>query len=190
MTNVFIIHGTGGYPEENWFPWLKKELEMLGCRVFIPQFPTPENQTPETWSKVFSKYKKDFTPDTILVGHSLGGTFALRILEDSAVQIRAAFIVAASIGVLPIKYYETDKPYLAKPFDWKKIKGSARKIYVFHSEDDPLVSVGNGKELAKNLGVEPILYKNAGHFNAKAGYTHFEELLERIKAELKVKKPV
>jgi hypothetical protein len=24
---VFIIHGWEGYPEEGWFPWLKKELE-------------------------------------------------------------------------------------------------------------------------------------------------------------------
>jgi predicted alpha/beta hydrolase family esterase len=185
VANVLIIHGTGSHPEENWFPWLKEELEMLGCTVFIPQFPTPENQTPEAWFKVFSEYKKYFTPDTILVGHSLGATFALRILEDSAVQIKAAFIVAASIGVLPIRYYETDKPFLAKPFDWDKIRKSSRRIYVFHSEDDPLVCVGNGKELAKNLGVDLILSKNAGHFNAKAGYTRFEKLLEMIKEELK-----
>lgn len=185
MANVFIIHGTGGYPEENWFPWLKKELETLGCRVFVPQFPTPENQTPETWFKVFAKYREYFTPDTILIGHSLGGTFALRILEDSTVQIKAAFIVSASIGVLPIKYYEGDKPFLKKPFDWQKIRRNAKTIYVFHSEDNPLICVGNGIKLARNLGVEPILFKNAGHFNARSGYTHFEELLERIKPVLK-----
>src|SRR3989338_4142675 len=43
MSNVFIFHGTGGYPEENWFPWLKKELEELECKVIIPKFPSPEN---------------------------------------------------------------------------------------------------------------------------------------------------
>ena len=41
MANIFIIHGTEGYPEENWFPWLKKELEQKGHIVFVPQFPTP-----------------------------------------------------------------------------------------------------------------------------------------------------
>jgi hypothetical protein len=39
--NTLIFHGTEGYPEENWFPWLKKELERRGCRVFVPQFPSP-----------------------------------------------------------------------------------------------------------------------------------------------------
>ena len=28
MRRVFIIHGWGGYPEEGWFPWLKKELKV------------------------------------------------------------------------------------------------------------------------------------------------------------------
>ncbi len=30
MRNVFIFHGTEGYPEENWFPWLKEKLEAVG----------------------------------------------------------------------------------------------------------------------------------------------------------------
>ena len=30
---VFIAHGWDGYPEEGWFPWLKKELETKGFEV-------------------------------------------------------------------------------------------------------------------------------------------------------------
>ncbi|MDO8339031.1 MAG: alpha/beta fold hydrolase [Candidatus Burarchaeum sp.] len=184
MTNVFIIHGTGGHPGENWFPWLKNELEKLGCKVFVPQFPTPQNQTPEAWFRSFGQYREYFTPDTILIGHSLGGTFALRILEAAKIRIKAAFIVAAPIGILPIKNYEADKPFIGKPFDWEKIRKNCARFFVFHSEDDPLVSVGNGRELAKRLGAELVLFKDAGHFNAKADYVQFEELLERIKTKL------
>ena len=117
MVNIFIIHGTGGHPEENWFGWLRRELEPLGCNVIIPQFPTPANQTPETWFKVFDAYWKHVTPESILVGHSLGGAFALRILEKSTLPINASFFVAAPIGVLPIKYYDGDKPFIGHPFN-------------------------------------------------------------------------
>ncbi len=93
MANIFIIHGTAGHPKENWFPWLKNELEKIGCNLIIPQFPTPENQTPETWFKIFDQHKKEYTKETILVAHSLGGAFALRILEQCPVRIKAAFLI-------------------------------------------------------------------------------------------------
>ena len=41
MKTAIIIHGTEGYPEENWFPWLKSELEIIGYQTFVPQFPSP-----------------------------------------------------------------------------------------------------------------------------------------------------
>ncbi len=179
--NVFIFHGTKGHPKENWFPWLKRELELLGCNVFVPQFPTPENQDPEHWFEVFKKYEDLYSPDTILVGHSLGGAFLLRVLEKYDTKIKAAYCVAAPIGILPLKNYKGDKPFIEEPFDWELIKTHADKFYVFHSDNDPLVCLGNGEELAKNLGVDLILVKNAGHFNTEVGYKKFELLLENIK---------
>jgi len=187
MKNAIIFHGTGGHPQENWFPWLKVELEKLGYTVMIPQFPTPNNQTPETWFKVFSNYEKELNPETILIGHSLGGGFLLRVLEHIKTKVKAAFFVAAPIGVLPIKYYEGDKPFIGKPFDWAKIRQKAEKFFVFHADKDELVSPGNGEELAKNLGVDLILVPGAGHFNAKAGYTKFELILKRITEELQMR---
>ncbi len=93
-------------------------------------------------------------------------------------------MVAAPIGVLPIKYYEVDKPFLENPFNWNKIRKNSQKFYVFHSDDDRLVSVGNGEKLAKELNTDLIRVPNAGHFNEKAGYTEFELLLEKIRQVL------
>jgi len=184
MITVFIFHGTAGYPEENWFPWLKRNLEALGCKVVVPQFPTPKNQSPENWFNVFEKYKKDFTPDTILIGHSLGGTFLLRLLEKSDIKIKASFLVAAPIGVQPIKNYLTDKPFLDQPFNWKKIKEHCQKFFVFHSDNDHFVPLGNGEQLAKNLGTKLIFISGCGHFNKAAGFDKFKLLLEKIEEVL------
>ena len=185
MTNLFIFHGTGGYPGENWFPWLKKELEKLGCNVAVPHFPTPENQSLENWLNILNNYKQFLTEDTILVGHSLGGAFLLRVLEKYDIKFKAAFIVAAPVGIRPIRNYVGDKVFLGGfTFDWTRIKSHCRKFFVYHSDNDPYVSLGNGKELAKNLGIDLIFIPNAGHFNMAAGYTEFNEILERIKKEL------
>ncbi len=184
MSNVFIFHGTDGYPDENWFPWLKQKLEFLGHKVFVPQFPTPENQTLDNWFKVFDGFEKDFNPDSILVGHSLGGAFLLRVLEKSKIKIKATFIVAAPIGVLPIKNFDSDKLFIGKPFDWKKIKMNCPNFFVFHSDNDPYVSLGNGEKIAEKLGTKLIFIPNAGHFNKASGYKKFELLLQKINTEI------
>lgn len=184
MANVFIFHGTGGYPEENWFPWLKEELEKLGYKVTIPQFPTPENQTLEAWFEVFDKYREQINSDTILVGHSLGGSFLLRVLESLNEPIKAAFLVAAPIGIPPIVNWSGDEPFTGHPFDWEKIKENSKSFYIYHSDNDPYVGLENGKQLSKNLETELIFIPKAGHFNKKAGYIQFNHLLENIKKEL------
>lgn len=186
MTNVFIFHGTGGHPKENWFPWLKKELESLDVKVIVPQFPTPDNQTLENWFAVFERHLAEYTPDTILIGHSLGGAFLLRVLEKYDVQVKAAYIVAAPVGVRPIKNWEGDQPFIGHPFDWARIRSHARRFHVYHSDNDPYVGKGNGEKTAKEVGVSLTFIPGQGHFNAAAGYTRFDRLLETIKADLRL----
>lgn len=78
--NIFIFHGTGGYPEENWFPWLKEELEKEGMKVFVPQFPNPDKPKVSEWLNTLKEYERYLNEETILIGHSLGGIFLLRVL--------------------------------------------------------------------------------------------------------------
>lgn len=181
MKNAIIIHGTKGCPEENWFPWLKKQLEAFGYKVVVPQFPTPENQTPKDWFEVINKYEDTINAETILIGHSCGGAFLLRVLEKFKTKIKAAVFVAPSCGIKPIKYYEVDRPFIEKPFDWEKIKNSAKHFFIFHSEDDPFICVGNSELIAKKTNGDLTVLQDAGHFNVKSGYTTFELLLEKIK---------
>lgn len=181
MKAAIIIHGTGGHPGENWFPWLKEQLKKYGYDVIVPQFPTPENQNPKAWLEVFKKYENRLDKDTILIGHSCGGAFLLRVLEANKAKVKASVFVAASAGVKPIKYYEIDRPFVEAPFGWEKIRDSSGHFFVFHSEDDPLICIGNGEKIAEELGVDLIRLKDAGHFNSKAGYDKFDLLLEKLK---------
>lgn len=181
-TNVFIFHGTEGYPEENWFPWLKQKLELEGCNVFVPQFPSPPVVPSKIteWFDVLKNYDQYIDENTILIGHSLGGVFTLRVLEQLKHPVKAAFFVGTPVGVQPILNHDRDYSFSGFSFDWASIKKKAKYFTVFHSDNDPYVSLGNGKELAKNLGVELNFVPNAGHFNTKSGFTKFEQLLNDV----------
>src|SRR3989338_4746318 len=186
QTNVFIFHGTEGYPEENWFPWLKERLETKGCKVFVPQFPSPPVVPSKIseWFLVLKNYEEYINEDTIIVAHSLGGKFALRVLEKLKYPVKAVFFVATPVGIQPILNNERDNAFTNNDFDWANIKNKAKNFFVFHSDNDPYVSLGNGEELAKKLGVNLTFIPNAGHFNAAAGYLSFPQLFEKVEAIL------
>jgi predicted alpha/beta hydrolase family esterase len=184
MRNVFIIHGSYGNPKENWIPCLKEELEKLGCKVFVPEFPTPENQNLKSWRNTFKNYEKYIRSDTVFIGHSLGPAFILNLLETH--KAKAAFFVAGFIGLFTGKYAdpkfdEVNKTFTERVFDWKSIKDNCKIFYVLYSDNDPYVPKEKANQLGKLLDTEPIVVKGAGHFNSKAGYTKFELLLEKLK---------
>lgn len=184
MATIFIIHGVCGHPGENWFPWLKKELETLGHQVFVPQFPTPENQTLENWKKIFKDYENYMNEDSVVVGHSLGAAFLLRILEERYKAIRGAFFVAGVTGSVNNPFFDNiNQTFLEKPFNWGEIIKNCESFYLFHSDNDPYLPAKEAERLAENLGTTSKFVQNAGHFNEKAGYLKFDLLLNKINRE-------
>jgi len=185
MPNVIIIHGSYGSPSENWIPWLKWELEKLGCRVFVPRFPTPKNQSIQNWLTIFNKYEQYLDRKSIVIGHSIGVAFLLNILEKRNKPIKAAFFVSGFTGLLNNPAFDKlNSSFVDKNFNWQMIKKNCSHFFVFHSNNDPYVPLKKATDLAQNLGVNIILVQDAGHFNEKAGFTKFDLLLQNIKREL------
>jgi len=185
MTQIFLIHGAFGNPDENWFPWLKQKLEELNHEVIIPKFPTPENQTLDNWNKIFAKYENQIDENTIFVGHSLAPAFLLSVLEHINVKIKGSFFVSGFIKLLGNETFDfINKTFVDRTFDWQRIKQNCNKFYIYHSDNDPYVPIEYANELANKLNVKPKIIKNAGHFNEKAGYVQFDELFDDIKSLL------
>lgn len=204
---AFIIHGTGGHPDENWIPWLRTELNNIGCEVIVPKFPTPIGQSLDNWLEVFEEYKNDLDNETIIIGHSVGVAFILNILERHELnhelkntaqenkksrqnkqmnkQLKAAFLVSGFTGTLNNPTFDlVVSSFSDRNFNWKKIRNNCAKFHVFHSDNDPFVNIRKAHELAERLETTPIIIKGGGHFTIVRGYIKFPQLLEKIKGEL------
>ncbi len=178
---IIIIHGTGGKPDGNWFPWLKQELTKTGQQVIIPTFPTIKGQSLQSWIESFQVQVGSVEPNMILVGHSIGAGFLLNLLEQAAQPVIASYFVAGFLGELNLPAYDSvNESFVCRDFNWPKIRKNAGNSCVINSDNDPYVPLSKGEELAKQLAVPLTLLPGAGHINDESGFTSFPFLLEKM----------
>lgn len=179
---VFIFHGTLGSPEGNWFPWLKSVLEEKNWDVFVPRLPTPD-QSQKKWEMALLEQIIKPRETDIIIAHSSGATFALRLLEKEWLyHPKKVILVSGLIDKIGNAEYDIlNAPFIDKPFDWKTIKKCcSKRVTVLHGDNDPYVPIEQAEEVAKNLEVPLQIIKNGGHLNAESGYTEFSEILDFI----------
>ncbi len=178
---VVIIHGSYGSAKENWFPWLGEAVRALGHHVIIPDFPTPEGQSLQRWLEVFESRVGKLSPDIVLVGHSLGAAFILRVLERTAQTITGAFLVSGFLGELGLPEFDkVNSDFVLAPVNWPRVVKNGGKIMVYNSDNDPYVPLDKGRKIAHELGVDLTIVKGGGHINAAAGYAQFPKLLDDL----------
>lgn len=181
MSEIIIIHGTGGSPERNWFPWLAAELRKRGHTAKVPRMPTPQGQSLEGWFTAFAEVVGDCTSDTVLIGHSLGAAFILRLLERLSTPIRGSLFVAGFLGELGLPEFDTlNASFVRSPFRWGEIRRNRGFARVYHGDDDPYVPLSQAQELSREIGAALVQIPGGRHLNAEGGYTKFELLLNDL----------
>ena len=55
MKKVYMIHGWAGSSEDNWFPWLKENLEGKGVQVEVFDMPNTKRPKIEEWVRFLEK---------------------------------------------------------------------------------------------------------------------------------------
>lgn len=175
---ALIIHGTEGNPEGNWFPWLKVELERKGWKVGVPEFPTPKGQSLENWLAAFDSAKEDLGLTSVLIGHSLGAAFALRLIQKRSLMPAGTFLASGFLRPIGNAHYDgLNATFLAEGFDWEIMRNRAGRVFCYSGDNDPYVPLELGIELAENIGTTPAVIRGGGHLNAEFGYKKFEALL-------------
>lgn len=177
---VIIIRGNGDTsPEENWFPWLKQELEKISIPVTNVKFPDPIIARAEFWLPFIKSLGAD--ENTILVGYSSGAVAAMRFAENN--KILASILVGGCYTDLG---YENEKMsgYFSNPWNWNAIKENQHWIVQFASTDDPYIPIEEARFIHNQLQTDYHEYTNEGHFGADRNKKEFPEIIEAIKMHL------
>jgi predicted alpha/beta hydrolase family esterase len=182
---VIVVHGAFGSPDINWFPWLRDELGD-DYEVVTPRFPTPDGQNLDAWLAVFNEQVAPLRSTDILVGHSIGAGFLVRVLERHAPvdgeHVRATALVCGFMTLLDNPDVDPINATIVEgPVDWAtaRVRGGAMRAW--HGTGDPYVPEAANRAVADELEADFVVLQGAKHINGEAGITQFPELATFIR---------
>ena len=90
------MHGFTGGANKNFVPWLVGELKAHGYSVQAPQLPNTDDPK-ESEQVPFVLKNVKFDENTVLIGHSLGGVVAMKVVEKLSHPINELVLIAPAI---------------------------------------------------------------------------------------------
>jgi len=182
MKNAVVLHGTDANSKDNWFPWLKKELEKRGYTVWVPDLPKANRPNIKRYNEFILK-NRNWQPneETILIGHSSGAVAVLGLIQalPANVFIKKAILVAPFTNDLG---WDSLKDLFEPPLDYAKIKHHAKEFIILHSDNDPYIPMKQAEEISKRLNTPLNIQHKQGHFaiSSDPKYKEFPLLLTLI----------
>ena len=179
---IIVIRGNGNTaPNENWFPYIKEELEKVGIPVINKEFPDPVLAKEKYWVPFIKNLGAD--EKTILIGHSSGAVAAMRFAEKN--RILGSILVGACYTDLDDED-EKASGYYSRPWEWEIIKKNQHWIVQFASTDDPYIPVKEARHINQKLQTEYYEYVDEGHFGSDKNKTVFPEIVKIVKSKLEI----
>jgi uncharacterized protein len=174
MKKALIVHAWYNSPENNWYPWLKNELERKGYSVTLPDFTELRKDVPELIT-ILTQIEKTVKPDndTVVVGHSLGCLVALRLAEKLTLK-KVVLVSGWDFNDLT----EGHRKFWKTKLNHAKIMKNVSEIVVIHSSNDPYITASQAEDMCKRFKGKFVLVKDAGHITAKDGYTKLPAILQ------------
>lgn len=159
-----------GKNTQRWKDNLQKKLGEK-YEVISPQMPCAWNTKYIEWKIWLEKFNPFLKDELVIIGHSLGGLFLAKYLSENIlpVKIKVVFLLAAPFA-------EGD---MIPPASLEKFEQQAGKIFLYHSQDDPIVPFADQEKYAEKLpSAEKVIFSDKGHFIGE----EFPEFVEKLKS--------
>lgn len=180
MKIIFAPGNGGGSPNDNWFPYLKRELEKSGVTVIASEFPDNVLARESYWVP-FLKDNLKADEQSVIVGHSSGAIAAMRLAEKN--RLLGSVLVGTYHTDLGIPA-EIESGYFTRPWDWDAIKANQQWIIQFSGLNDPWIPIEEARFVHDKLKTEYHESVDGGHFGGDYYKPEFPELLEALKRKL------
>jgi uncharacterized protein len=182
---VFIVHGWGGTPSSDWYPWLSKMLTERGIETFTPQMPDTNEPHISAWVPYLAKTVGKADNDTYFVGHSMGCQAILRYLEslDGNLRVGGAVFVAGWFHLNSMsapKEKAIAKEWTDTPMDFQLIRNHLEDSVACFSDNDPYVPLSDSEIFKNVIGSRIIIHPKRGHFTAEDGVLEMHLALNEI----------
>jgi predicted alpha/beta hydrolase family esterase len=167
--------------QKKWRDWLEEQLKEE-YQVFLPEMPCKHNADYVAWKIWFEKHFEFLNnEDLILIWYSLGWNFLAKYLAENIFpkQIKQLHLVAPSFDqegfiVWDIWNFSFDPNIL------KNLSIQVEEIFLYQSEDDPLVPFSQSQKYLQYLPqIKFFKFQDKGHFFV----SEFPELLDAIKGD-------
>lgn len=160
---IILVHGYKASPKTNFWPWLQRELTDRRFEIVMPELPTPENPDRDAWTKALLEAVGPLSDQDILVGHSLGGAAALRLLE--AAEARTTPHACVLISTPWMIKDERFRSFFLTELDHDVLMWRASKFVVVHAKDDGVIPVSHADRYAQVFHANLITPEAGGHFD-------------------------
>lgn len=182
QNNYTILPGWTSTAQENFYPWLENELISAGKQSQTVVYKSAlENSEQEIITDLADRIT--LNSETVLIGHSLGGVMAMKLLEKSDTKIAKLILVGS---FLKPEFKDKARPFedkLSWDFDFEAIRKNAAEVIILSDETDYIVPEDSGIELAEKLNGYLVRFKaTSPHINGKQE----PEVLAVAKSTIKV----
>ena len=187
MKKIYLVHGWGGSSEDNWFPWLKNEIEGHNVEVIVFNMPNSEHPKIEEWVEHLKENTslEDIDEHTFFIGHSIGCQTIMRFLEKlhKNKKVGGCVFVAPWLDLINLEPEEIKiaHPWTNTSIDFGRILDHCNNFLCFFSDDDSYVHLDESIKFKEELAAKIIIEKNKGHFEEKVQERILEESLKFLK---------
>lgn len=174
MKKALILPGWFQKTSDNWYPWLREQLNKKGYQTSIVDLPTMSTQKPkmqEQLDYLFDKFEID--EETAIVGHSLGALLTLRVAERKKFHTMI-LIVGWDFNDLE----EGHASYWEEPIDHSKIIKNTKKRCCISSKCDKYISRNQSRKMSERLEADFKMVEGAGHFTSGDGVDEIKVVLD------------